>query len=100
MKRKICLLSAVTVLSASSLLAQAPTPAPMKPAADAAPGAQRPMSPMMPPRPSNEMKPYAEVITAKAKTRSGLFKVHKVEDRYYFEISDSLLKRDILVVNR
>ncbi|MEI9908937.1 MAG: zinc-dependent metalloprotease [Bacteroidota bacterium] len=45
-------------------------------------------------------KPYKEVITAKAVTDAGLFIVHKVEDKYYFEIADSLLGRDILVVNR
>ncbi|EDM34848.1 hypothetical protein PBAL39_03090 [Pedobacter sp. BAL39] len=45
-------------------------------------------------------KPYAEVITAKAKTDKGLFKVHNVEERYFFEIPDSLLTREILTVNR
>jgi len=45
-------------------------------------------------------RPYKEIITDKAKTDEGLFKVHKVEDKYYFEIPDSLLNRDILVVNR
>ncbi len=45
-------------------------------------------------------KPYKDVITAKARTDEGLFKVHKVDDKYYFEIPDSLLGRDILVVNR
>jgi hypothetical protein len=45
-------------------------------------------------------KPYKEVITDKAKTDEGLFKVHKIDDKYYFEIPDSLLSRDILVVNR
>ncbi|HET9824390.1 MAG TPA: DUF5118 domain-containing protein, partial [Chitinophagaceae bacterium] len=45
-------------------------------------------------------RPYKEVITDKAKTDDGLFKVHKVDDKYYFEIPDSLLNRDILVVNR
>jgi hypothetical protein len=45
-------------------------------------------------------KPYKEIITDKAKTDDGLFKVHKVDDKYYFEIPDSLLNRDILVVNR
>jgi hypothetical protein len=47
-----------------------------------------------------KMKAYQEVITAKAITQKGLFKVHKQDDRYYFEIPDSLLNRDILVVNR
>jgi hypothetical protein len=45
-------------------------------------------------------KPYATVITDKALTRTGLFKTHKVDDRYFFEIPDSLLGRDILVVSR
>jgi hypothetical protein len=45
-------------------------------------------------------KPYNEVITSKAITYHGFFKVHKVEDKYYFEIPDSLLGRDILTVNR
>jgi hypothetical protein len=45
-------------------------------------------------------KPYNEVITAKAKTDKGLFATHKVEDKYYFEVPDSLLGREILVVNR
>lgn len=33
-------------------------------------------------------------------TRKGLFTVHKIDDKYYFEIPDSLLGRDILVVSR
>ncbi len=45
-------------------------------------------------------KPYREVITDKAITWNGFFKVHKIEDKYYFEIPNDLLWRDILVVNR
>lgn len=45
-------------------------------------------------------KPYKEVITDKAKTSKGLFTVHKVDDKYYFEIGDTLLSRELLVVNR
>ena len=45
-------------------------------------------------------KAYKEVITDKAKTDEGLFKVHKIDDKYFFEIPDSLLNREILVVNR
>lgn len=51
-------------------------------------------------RPSTGPKPYKEVITDKAKTDEGLFKVHRVEDKWYFEIPDNLLGRDILAVNR
>jgi hypothetical protein len=46
------------------------------------------------------IKPYKEVITDKAITQNGLFKVHKIDERYFFEIPDSLINRDILVVNR
>ncbi|HYC40683.1 MAG TPA: zinc-dependent metalloprotease [Chitinophagaceae bacterium] len=45
-------------------------------------------------------RPYSEVITEKARTDEGLFRVHRVEDRWYFEIPDTLLGRDIMVVNR
>ena len=45
-------------------------------------------------------KPYKEVITAKAVSKTGLFTVHKVEDKYYFEIPDSLFGREILSVVR
>jgi len=49
---------------------------------------------------SSSPKPYDEVITKKAVTYNGFFKVHVVDDKYYFEIPDSLLERDILMVNR
>ncbi|RZJ60126.1 MAG: DUF5118 domain-containing protein, partial [Flavobacterium sp.] len=55
------------------------------------------------PRPkpiSKGPKPYDEVITKKAKTDDGMFKVHTLEDKYFFEIPKTLLKKDILVVNR
>lgn len=45
-------------------------------------------------------KPYSEIITSKAKTDEGMFNVHKVEDKYYFEIPETMFGRDILVVNR
>jgi hypothetical protein len=45
-------------------------------------------------------KPYAEVITDKAITQKGLFTVHKVEDKWYFEIPDSLFNREILAITR
>lgn len=49
---------------------------------------------------SSGPRPYSEVITSKARTDKGLFTTHKVEDKYYFELPDSMLGRDILVVNR
>lgn len=45
-------------------------------------------------------KSYEEIITKDAITDDGLFKVHKVKDKYYYEIADSLLGRDMLMVTR
>lgn len=45
-------------------------------------------------------KPYKEVITDKAVTKKGLFTVHKVEDKYYFEIADSIFNRELMAVTR
>jgi len=69
----------------------------------AQPGGARPDTtrrPLTPAAPSKGPKPYKEVISSKAVTDDGLFKVHKVEDKYYFEIPESLFGREILVVNR
>src|SRR5688500_9399831 len=43
---------------------------------------------------------YYNLLRNKAMTRKGLFTVHKVEDNFYFEIPDSLLGRDLLIVSR
>ncbi|GAB2667941.1 zinc-dependent metalloprotease [Flavihumibacter cheonanensis] len=74
---------------------QRPNPANAKPGTAPAPAAATPT----PPKPSGP-KPYKEVITSKAVSDDGLLTVHKVEDKYYFEIPDKVLGRDILVVNR
>lgn len=50
--------------------------------------------------PVRTLKPYKEVITDKAVTLQGLFTVHRVEGKYYFEIPDSLLGREVLAVVR
>ncbi|MGW8123344.1 zinc-dependent metalloprotease [Roseivirga echinicomitans] len=47
-----------------------------------------------------EPKPYDEVITKDAVTDNGLFKVHKIDDKYFFEIPNDLLGRDMLMVSR
>jgi uncharacterized protein YdeI (BOF family) len=45
-------------------------------------------------------KPYAQVITDKTLTRKGMITTHKLEDKFFFEIADTTLGRDILVVSR
>ncbi|WP_242918325.1 zinc-dependent metalloprotease [Pontibacter liquoris] len=44
--------------------------------------------------------PYSDVITAKAVTDDGLFKVHRIDEKYFYEIPDTLLNRDMLMVSR
>ncbi|MDA0843173.1 MAG: zinc-dependent metalloprotease [Bacteroidetes bacterium] len=53
-----------------------------------------------PPEKKEKIKPYDKVITKDAKTDEGLFKVHRVDEDYFYEISDSLLGREMLMVSR
>jgi len=45
-------------------------------------------------------KAYDRLISDEAITENGLFAVHKVGQKFYFEIPDTLLNREILVVTR
>ena len=49
---------------------------------------------------SKAPKSYKDIITKDAITDNGLFDVHKVKDKYYYEINDSLLGREMLMVTR
>ncbi len=48
----------------------------------------------------NDPKPYNKVITKDAKSDAGLFTVHTLDDKYYYEIPDSLFDREMLMVTR
>lgn len=50
--------------------------------------------------PGNEPQPYEKVITKDAKTKAGLFKVHVVKDKYYYEIPKSELGKEFLWVTQ
>ncbi|MCH6233988.1 zinc-dependent metalloprotease [Cognataquiflexum rubidum] len=62
-----------------------------------APAAATP-APARPAPPKTGPKPYAEVITDKAKSKDGLFKVHELEGKYFYEIPDTLIGREMLIV--
>ncbi|MCB7481487.1 zinc-dependent metalloprotease [Christiangramia sediminis] len=47
-----------------------------------------------------DLKPYAKVITKDAKSDKGLFTVHEVDNKYFYEIPDSLFNREMLTVTR
>lgn len=48
----------------------------------------------------NGIKKYGEVITKDAVSDQGVFTIHKVADKYYYEIPDTLLNRDFLWISR
>ena len=48
----------------------------------------------------SQPRPYNRVITRDAKTRRGMFAVHRVNDKLYFEIPKSELNKDMLLVGR
>ncbi len=45
-------------------------------------------------------RPYADVVPATATTERGLFDVHRVGAKLHFEIPDSLLGRDMIIMSR
>ncbi len=45
-------------------------------------------------------KKYSDVITDKAITDSGLFIVHKVDDKFFYEIPTDVLEKEMLLVSR
>ena len=46
------------------------------------------------------LKKYSSLINKDAVSDKGLFDVHKIKDKYYFEINDSLIGREMLMVTR
>ena len=73
-----------------------PTPPPA--GAPATPAATPPAAPPAPAKPGP--KPYKDVITAKAKTTKGLFNVHKIDDKYFFELPENLFGKEIMAITR
>ncbi len=47
-----------------------------------------------------EIKPYDSVITAKAISDSGLFIVHRIDEKLYYEIPNGAFEREMLLVSR
>ena len=106
MRKPLALLALGSVISGCSpKSAPAPAPAPAEaPARPQFPAAQ-PQEPgdsaggargATTPRP----RPYNRVITGEARSRRGMFAVHRVNERLYFEIPNRELGRDQLIVGR
>jgi hypothetical protein len=47
-----------------------------------------------------EPKPYKKVIDSTAVTQKGLIDVHKIKDKYLFEIADSLIGSEMMTITR
>ena len=50
--------------------------------------------------PKSRFKDYEKVITSAAVSQDGVFKVHKVDDKYYFELPFSSLEQEFLIISR
>ena len=46
--------------------------------------------------PSTDPQPYEKVITNEAKSKKGVFTVHAIKDRYYYEIPTAQLNKEFL----
>jgi hypothetical protein len=94
--KKILFAVAVGVVMTSLAYAQ------KKPVGPAQTDTSKPKPSSFPPlaAPRSGTKPYKDVITDKAVTHKGLFTVHKVDDKWYFEIPDSMLLREFMAITR
>lgn len=72
------------------LMAQDPPPE-----TPAAPGPRPGLTP-----PSQDPQPYDKVITKDAKSKDGVFKVHKVKDKYFYEIPKTAFGKEFLWVTQ
>jgi hypothetical protein len=91
MRRKLSLV-VLTICAAALLHAQEPPTEPSAPAATpaAAGGRGAPATP--------EPQPYDKVITKEAKSTKGIFTVHQVKDKYYYEIPKNEFNKEFLWV--
>ena len=52
------------------------------------------------PKKKGPFKAYSDLITAEAKTDKGLFDIHLLNDKLYFEIPNRLLGKEMLLISR
>lgn len=88
---RVLLVGLFITSSAMFIFGQEPTP-------------ETPALPGGPPRPgaaaSQDPQPYDKVITKDAKTKKGLFSVHQVKDKYFYEIPKSEIGKEFLWVTQ
>ncbi|NOR14098.1 MAG: DUF5117 domain-containing protein [Candidatus Aminicenantes bacterium] len=91
----ILVLSLAAFLISGPTLAQTSNDQETKTAQEKAPPVDKAKTPKKP-----QIKPFEEVITEDAKSDAGLFTVHLVEDKLYYEIPNDMLEREMLLVSR
>jgi hypothetical protein len=99
----VCALyTCVVALAAIPAFAQEPAPTPPAPQPE-----QTPATPQTPPTPPigglgapPVIRPYDRVITKEAKSDEGLFTVHRIGDRLYYEIPTAQLGQEFLWVSQ
>lgn len=91
--RLVCLLLLAAGCSPGLRIARpdASTPAPARAASDTASDRQGE---------APRLRPYSQVIPSRADTREGLFKVHQVDRRLYFEIPQDAIDKEMLLVTQ
>lgn len=82
-------------LTASGLFVYAQDPPPETPVPVPGAGAPRPGA-----TPATDPQPYDKVITKDAKSKDGVFKVHRVKDKYYYEIPKTEFNKEFLWVTQ
>jgi hypothetical protein len=96
--RRLVVTTVVYLAAAFSLAAQNPRTPPQGPPQGQG---QQPQQGQQPGRQQEGPRPYREVITAQAVTDSGVFIIHRIGERLYYEIPRRLLGRQFrLVVDR
>jgi hypothetical protein len=86
-------ISLFVMATAFVLIAQDTPPTPAE--TPAGPGARPGL-----PGASQDPQPYDKVITKDARTKNGVFKVHQVKDKYYYEIPKNELGKEYLWVTQ
>ena len=88
----------VILISLFFLNAQEPLPTPAEPSAGADTGSafRLPSSSGS----SSQPQAYDKVITKDAKSKPGLFTVHEIKDKYYYEIPKTELDKEFLFVTQ
>ncbi|MGD0771846.1 MAG: zinc-dependent metalloprotease [Candidatus Solibacter sp.] len=86
----------IACCAAAIAFAQDPPPTPQEPPAQAgATGGAAAARPGVTP-PSQDPQPYEKVITKEAKTKKGIFLVHQIKDKFYYEIPKTELNKEFL----